>query len=184
MVRKLLPVIFLILGLGAGVGAGIFLKPAPAPVEETAAADGHGAPATDAHGAPAAGGHGESAAAEGEATGGHYTPSIGATETVRLPNQFVVPVLANGRVEAMVVVGLALEMSVGHSFSLAEDEPRLRAALLQLLFDHANIGGFSGVFTSGEALLSLRRMLKEAARQVLGPDVQDVLITELLRQDS
>ena len=183
MLKKLLPVLFLIIGLGAGVGAGIFLKPAPAPAEEETAADAHGAPA-GGHGAPADA-HGASAGDHGaEPEGGHYTAETGPTETVRLPNQFVIPVLSNGRVQSMVVVGLALEMSIGHTFSLTEDEPRLRAALLQLLFDHSNIGGFSGVFTSGEALLNLRRMLKEAARQVLGPEVQDVLITELLRQDS
>ncbi|MCA2014443.1 flagellar basal body-associated protein FliL [Cereibacter sphaeroides] len=184
MLRKLLPVILLIVGLGGGVGAGIFLKPAAAPVEEHAAeTDAHGNPVAAEHGADT--GHGATAeAGHGDGGASQYLASMGPTETVRLPNQFVVPILTNGRVEAMVVVGLAMEMSVGHQFSLVEDEPRLRAALLQLLFDHANIGGFSGIFTSGEALLQLRRMLREAARQIVGPEVQDILITELLRQDS
>ena len=135
------------------------------------------------------GDHGDAAAAHGEA-GDHgaeasrYAPPSGPTETVRLPNQFVVPVIVDGRVQAMVVIGLALELDVGHSFSLATDEARIRAVFLQLLFDHANIGGFNGLFTSGEALLSLRRLLREAARTELGSEVQDVLITELLRQES
>jgi Flagellar basal body-associated protein FliL. len=169
--RKLLPVLLLILGLGAGAGAGWFLKPAPAPMDEAAAhgeAPAHGEEATDEHGASAS----------------HYEPDAGPTETVRLPNQFVVPVIVEGRVQAMVVIGLALELTQEHEFSLATDEARLRAVFLQMLFDHANIGGFSGLFTSGEALLALRRILREAARTELGPEVQDVLITELLRQES
>ncbi|MCW1930829.1 flagellar basal body-associated FliL family protein [Pararhodobacter zhoushanensis] len=177
MIRKLLPVLLLLVGLGAGVGAGIFLKPA---------AEDHGEMADAGHGAEAVPG---AEAGHGEDTGhgdtpSHYAPSSGPTETVRLPNQFVVPVIADGQVHAMVVIGLALELSVGNTFSLADNEPRLRAVLLQLLFDHANIGGFDGIFTSGEALLALRRTLREAARAELGDAVQDVLITDLLRQES
>ena len=63
-------------------------------------------------------------------------------------------------------------------------EPRVRAVFLQSLFDHANIGGFDGVFTSGESLLALRRTLKEVALPVVGEALRDVLITELLRQES
>jgi len=176
--RKLLPALLLILGLAAGAGAGWFLKPAPTPADEAAA---HGAVPDEAGGhGEASGGHG----AESSGEGGHYDPATGPTETVRLPNQFVVPVIVEGRVQAMVVIGLALELEAGHTFSVQNDEARLRAVLLQLLFDHANIGGFNGLFTSGEALLSLRRILREAARRELGPQVTDVLITELLRQEN
>lgn len=188
MIRKLVPVLLLFLGLGLGAGAGIFLRPAPS---EAVAHDGGDAgpgagPGASSGAGTEANGHG-AADDHGQGTSGgdgHYTPETGPTETVRLPNQFVVPVLHDGRVEALVVIGLALEMRTGHAFDLATDEPRLRAALLQLLFDHANIGGFDGLFTSGEVLLSLRRALVTTARGEVGPDVQDVLITELLRQES
>ncbi|MCB1396911.1 MAG: flagellar basal body-associated FliL family protein [Rhodobacteraceae bacterium] len=170
--KKLLPVLMLVLGLGAGVGAGWVLRPPP---DEAEVAHEHGTP-PDAHAAPEA--------AVQTAGTGHYLPPVGETETIRLPNQFVVPLIDEGRVRAMVVIGLALELAVGHDFSLARNEPRLRAVFLQLLFDHANIGGFEGIFTSGEALLALRRTLVEAARVEIGPEVQDVLITELLRQES
>ena len=107
-----------------------------------------------------------------------------ATQTVRLTNQFIVPLIEEGRVRAMVVIGLALELAEGNTFSLPDEEPRLRAVFLQRLFDHANTGGFDGNFTSGEVLLALRRILTEAAAPVIGPDLRDVLITELLRQES
>lgn len=153
--KKLIPVILLILGLLGGAGAGFFLKPAP-----------------------------EAAAQDHAPTDSHAEPGVSATQTVRLPNQFIVPLITDGQVRAMVVIGLALELAEGHTFVLTEDEARVRAVFLQRLFDHANIGGFDGVFTSGEVLLGLRQMLFEAAAPVIGAELRDVLITELLRQES
>jgi len=144
------------------------------------------APAADA--AAGSGNEDDSHATETEhgaaATTGHYAPPPTDTETERLRNPFVVPLISEGRVRALVVIGLALEFELGHTFSMPDHEPRLRAVFLQLLFDHANLGGFDGVFTSGEALLALRRTLREAARTELGPKLYDVLITALVRQDS
>lgn len=169
--KKLLPIVLLLLGLGVGGGAGWFLQPDPATGPQTAQAQADG------------GGSGDGAHAGAAATG-HYAPAPENTETIRMPNQFVVPLIEEGRVRAMVVIGLALELQAGHTYSLTENEPRLRAIFLQLLFDHANLGGFEGMFTSGEALLGLRRTLREAARSEIGPQLHDVLITELLRQES
>lgn len=123
-------------------------------------------------------------AAQAQALAAAAAPAVVATQTIRLPNQFVVPLIEQGRVRAMVVIGLALELAEGHNFALPEAEPRLRAAFLQRLFDHANVGGFDGMFTSGEVLLALRRILTEVARPIVGPALRDVLITELLRQES
>jgi len=114
----------------------------------------------------------------------HYSPPPLHTETLRLPGQFVVPLLDDGRVRSMVVMSLALELAQGHGVSLQRQEARLRAVLLQVMFDHANTGGFEGLFTSGEALLALRRTLRDAARAEIGPALHDILITELLRQES
>jgi len=179
--KKLLPVLLLLIGLGAGGGAGWMLHTPADAAESHAAADPNADPNADAHAAPT---HGGDALHEQAAATGHYAPPPENTETVRLPNQFVVPLIQDGEVHAMVVIGVALELEVGHSFSMTESEPRLRAIFLQLLFDHANLGGFDGVFTSGEALLSLRRTLREAARAEIGPELYDVLITDLLRQES
>lgn len=172
---KLLPILLLLLGVGGGAGAGWFLQPHAEETEETA----HAAPAEDGeHGA-----HEDHAAPQASAST-QYEPPPPNTEAVRFPNQFVVPLIEDEQVRAMVVIGIALEMREGHEFSLSHDEPRLRAAFLQLLFDHANLGGFDGVFTSGEALLTLRRALRDTARVIYGPEIYDVLITELTRQDT
>jgi hypothetical protein len=162
--RKLFPVILALFGLAGGAGAGLFLRPAPVDAPE-----------------------GEAAPEQGEvhaADGDHDEADTAEPEFVRLSNQFVVPVVAEGRVSAMVVLSLSLEVETGTTDAVFQREPKLRDAFLQVLFDHANLGGFSGSFTDGSNLVLLRTALKETAVQVLGPVVKDVLITDIARQDS
>lgn len=169
MLGKLLPVLLALVGLGGGVGAGLFLRPAPA--AEDHATDTEHAPAEDEE-------HVESG--DGE----HAEVKEGAPEYVKLNNQFVVPVVERGRVAALVVLSLSLEIEPGNTEAVYLREPKLRDVFLQVLFDHANTGGFSGSFTDGSNLIGLRTSLKEAAAQVLGLVVTDVLITDIARQDS
>jgi hypothetical protein len=56
--------------------------------------------------------------------------------------------------------------------------------MLQMLFDHANSGGFRGSFTDGSNLVILREALLEVAKRTLGEMVSDVLIVDIMRQDS
>jgi flagellar FliL protein len=154
--KFILPLVLTLLGLGLGGGAGWLLRPAPVETED----------------------------AQGGAPPAPAPRAMVATETMRLSNQFIIPLIEDGRVRAMVVIGLALEVAAGHEVNLVRDEPKLRSIFLQQLFDYANLGGFDGVFTSGEALAGLRRSLRESARAELGPALHDVLITELVRQDN
>ncbi|AWB50112.1 flagellar basal body-associated protein FliL [Gemmobacter aquarius] len=103
---------------------------------------------------------------------------------VKLNNQFVVPVLEKGRVVSMVILSLSLEVVPGTSERVYEIEPKLRDAFLQVLFDHSNAGGFRGSFTDGANLVLLRKALLEAAQAILTDKVSDVLIVEIVRQDS
>lgn len=105
-------------------------------------------------------------------------------EYVKLNNQFVVPVVEDGRVAALVVMSLSLEVTAGSTETVFEREPKLRDVFLQVLFDHANAGGFRGSFTDGSNLVVLRQALKEVAVPVLGDLVTDILIVDIARQDS
>lgn len=171
MIRKLLPIILAFSGLGVGVGAGLFLRPAAEPGGHAAAGD-----AADAEKAPAAD--------EGQDEGGETDHEQGAAEYVKMNNQFVVPVVQDGRVDALVVLSLSLEVEAGNSETVYLREPKLRDTFLQVMFDHANVGGFSGSFTDGSNLIVLRTNLKEAAAMILGTSVRDVLITDIARQDN
>ena len=59
----------------------------------------------------------------------------------------------------------------------------LRDQFLEVLFAHANMGGFRGSFTDVNNLDVLRRALLDSARAVLGDTVTGVLITDLGRRD-
>lgn len=104
-------------------------------------------------------------------------------EFVTLENQFIIPILKGGRVVSLVAMSLGLEVGEGEKKLIFAREPRLRDSFLQVMFDHANAGGFDGPFTEGARLATLRNALVEAARAILGPALHDVLITEIGRQD-
>lgn len=108
---------------------------------------------------------------------------IGA-EYVKMNNQFVVPVVHQGLISALVVMSLSIETLPGKTAEIYSKEPKLRDSFLQVLFDHANIGGFDGAFTDPHVLDVLRNGLREMAEKVMGEGVvKDVLIIEIARQD-
>ena len=105
-------------------------------------------------------------------------------EFAKLSNQFVVPVMEKGRVSAMVILSLSLEVRNGTTSLAFAAEPKLRDVFLQVLFDHANTGGFTGAYTDSANLLLLRKALLEAAMGVLKENVSNVLIVDIVRQDN
>lgn len=176
MIRKLIPVLLGLIGLGIGVGAGIFLRPAPpVTISDEAAhdvvAEGEGAST-------------EAAKAEHPDAPPKDETAEGGPEYVKLTNQFVIPVVEQGRVVSMVILALTLEVGAGTTEAIYAREPKLRNAFLQVLFDHANSGGFDGSFTDGANLVLLRKALLEAAQTAIGLNVSDVLISDIARQDS
>jgi flagellar FliL protein len=187
VVRKLIPALLALFGLAAGAGAGLFLRPA-GPAGEMAAHDSdpghaevpeHGKAEPDQHSAD---GHGEKAADAHAAPAGKGDKPT--HDYVKLNNQFVVPVVQNGRVAALVILSLSLEVKAGTTEKVYQVEPKLRDGFLQVMFDHANAGGFMGTFTDGSNMVLLREALGEVARSILGPEVTDVLIVDIVRQDS
>lgn len=119
----------------------------------------------------------------GEVVGETVDPEL-VPDYVKLNNQFVVPVLQDGKVASMVILSLSLEVTKGGSGQVYAREPKLRDVFLQVMFDHANAGGFQGAFTDGANLVLLRKALLEVAKTTLGELVSDVLIVDIVRQDS
>jgi flagellar basal body-associated protein FliL len=163
--KLLVPLIFAAVGVGAGVGAGIVLRP-DASAETAAAAGDEQTP--------------------GDAKAGAADKSVedaAGAEYVHFKNQFIVPILREAEVTSFVILSLDLEVVEGASETVNRAEPKIRDALLTVLFDHANAGGFEGRFTSSGAMNDLRAALREAARKAVGGDMlTDVLITSVVRQ--
>ena len=161
---KILPVVMALAGLGGGLGGGYLLRPAP---DDSDLAN-------------------PCATAERGATAAkpmHGEPAEVAYDYIKLNNQFVVPVVTAGKVEALVIISLSLEVSLGATEQVYALEPKLRDGFLQVLFDHANAGGFDGAFTDANNMTILRRALLETAQKTLGSIASDVLISDVIRQD-
>ena len=156
----LVPVVALLAGLGIGVGGAILTRPDPPPEEAAAAGDPAAAPVPPP------------------------LPPSEPTEFAPIGNQFVVPVLREGRVRALVLVSITLEVAEGTTGEVFSIEPRLRDAFLQVLFDHANAGGFDDRFTQADRMSLLRQALREAAGKLLGPILRNVLIVDIVRQEA
>lgn len=158
--KKLLPLVLLLIGAGAGVGAGIFLRPEASPVSEEMDAEKMTV---------------DSMASEED---------VDLTrEYAKMSNQFVVPIVNGDSIQGLAVLSLSLEVPTGQKDAIYAREPKLRDSFLQVLFDHANIGGFDGAFTNANNLAVLRGALREAAQKEMGDQITDVLIIEIARQD-
>lgn len=164
------------LGLGAGIGAGVYLGPSSGASDcDPAAAESCEPGAGQADAAPV-GPEPEPGAPPPPAPGEVY-------DYVRLNNQFVIPVIAGDNVAALVVISLSIEVVAGTNAAVFDREPRLRDAFLQVFFDFAHSGGFDGPFTRSSNLATLRRALRETAQRIAGPEVRDVLIIDIVRQE-
>lgn len=170
MLAKLLPILLAVTGLGAGVGAGMVLRPVP---KQMAMSMEHPC--------------GDGAMAEMDKKMSKDMPAEEdptAFDFVRLNNQFVVPVVSDSRVTSLVVLSLTIQAASGETENIFQMEPKLRDMLLQVMFDHANSGGFDGPFTEAARMRILRSALVEAAQRIAGDIVSDVLITNVVRQDA
>ena len=167
---RIVPVFLALIGLAAGVGAGFALRPPP---QEPARINtcGTGETPGEPHVAIASPDH-------------VADPEEATHEYVKLNNQFIVPVVENGDVAALVILSINLEVAHGATEQVYQREPKLRDGCLQVLFDHANAGGFKGAFTQSNNMDVLRHALLETARKSLGALVSDVLIVDIVRQDS
>lgn len=161
-----MPLIFLVVGLAAGAGAGAFLVPSGQPKEQLKEAKV------------------EKKAEKSKKKESGETGSDGDFEYLKLTKQFVVPVIEEDEIAALVTMSLSLETKPGITETFYAIEPKLRDRFLQVLFDHANTGGFNGAFTQSDNLSTLRKALLEVARKDLGDDVSQVLIMSVSRQNT
>ena len=165
--KKILPIILLLIGILGGGAAGVFLKPAPAPMEKEmmdkkeamAKEDGEeGEPTKD-----------------GEAGPGRAYVKIG--------RQTIIPVLDGGETRALMLFELAVDVPAEDAGVVHEMEPRLRDAFLRELFQMSYTGACLTEFTDDRVMEELRRNLTRAARNYVGEDLREVLILDVMRQE-
>lgn len=186
--KKLTPVLIALLGLCVGIGGGMALKPVPEAVADVCvapAAEAGGIDKAAAAPCPAADPFEPDRAEASPGEGGHGSKPAGVAY-VPIEKPFVVPIFAGDKTVAMVVMSLSIAAGGEAGVSELEAvEPRLRDSFLKIMFRHANSGGFDGSYTSGRKIEDLKSALLGAARAAVpAAAVDEVLITEIARQDS
>ncbi len=191
---KLLPIIIIVVGVLAGAGIGFVMKPAEETEHaEDASADDHGdghgeAKKDDGHGDKKKDDHGKKADKKKKKKdshgGGHGKKSDSpSAEYLEFRRQFIVPVVRENGVKAMLVLDLSLEMEPGTSSGAYSYEPKLRAALLETLFALSHTGLFSGEITAPEVTEVMEERLLITSRSVIGDKAKHVLTLGIVRQD-
>ncbi|MEM6413896.1 MAG: hypothetical protein AAF720_04495 [Pseudomonadota bacterium] len=100
----------------------------------------------------------------------------------KFSRQFVVPLIAEQGVGALVILELNLEMQSEAADSFYYREPKYRDILMQELLDLANEGRFDGRLTDRRNLDGIRADLLTAVQDIAGEAVEDVLILDIMRQ--
>ena len=167
MLKKLVPILIVLGGLGAGVGVAVAMKEPDVSEQEVALTNPCGEPQD----ITAPKNEDRKAAAEE------------VTDFIKLPNQFVVPVVDGDRVKALVVMSLTIEISEPQEEAIFARLPKLRDGFLRVILDHANMGGFDGNFTSNGSMDTLRSGFVDVAQREFPQDIHDVLILDINRQD-
>ena len=169
MKKLLLPITLLAIGTSSGIAAAFFTREEPEMAADNQFAECFPTPVVEDL---------EAALTEPD------PDEIVAAEYAKLDNQFVVPIVEESKIGALVVLTINIEVPTGGKDIVLLAEPKLRDRFLEVLFEHANIGGFSGNFTSSSNMRVLREDLLAAARRVVGLNARDILILDIVRQDS
>ena len=166
MLKYVFPILALVLGLASGGTAAVFLSKS----DDSAASEALGASPTD------------QTVAKGTAEDAQQ--ESGSLEIVKLPSQFVVPVIIDTRVRAMVILTVALEVEAGRGDLVRSLEPKLRDEFLSELFGLAALDGFNDEIITRQTLELVKRALSQRSKDVLGVQNVNVLITDMARQDT
>ena len=173
MKALLFPIILAIFAAG-GVFAADKVRGDSAPAAIT---DGDHEASADSHGKSAdADSHGKSD------TKGSET-YVGDTDFINFKRQFVVPVLKDNAVDALILINLALEVPASERDDMFRLEPRFRDAFIRELLQLSDDGYFDQELTSSDTYEILRETLTRAANDISDGGVNKVLILDLSRQE-
>lgn len=148
--------------------------------EKAASKDAHG---KDTHANESKDSHGKKDdGAHGKAEGAHNASGEGK-EYLNFKRQFVVPVVNNDAVDALILLNIGIETPAGKRDDMYRLEPRFRDAFIRELLQLSDSGYFDSELTSSATYEVIRETLYRAASEINNEGVSDVLILDLSRQD-
>lgn len=160
--KKLLPVLLAVIAIAAGAAGGFFLRTSGAPA---AAPGGEETPheKKDAHGSK---------------SDAHDKKSDAAVY-MKFSRQFVTPIVADGRLTAMMILDVNIEIDPALADTIYAEEPRLRDGVLKALLRQSGAGRLGSIFADPAVLEETRREILEEARAIVGEGARSVLIMDV-----
>lgn len=194
--KFILPSIVAAVGVLAGTFGGNMLKGAPAEDvahaadEETHGAGEsnkkgeHGSGKDDGHGGKEEKGKKEKSKKDKKGSGGHGSDeSSGDFSYFKFSREFVVPIMSDGSVRALVILHIQLEVDSEIASSLFSMEPKLRDNIMATLIEISHDGKLFDNLTDPEAYESIRALVLEGLREVKSEGIENILIVDFARQD-
>lgn len=174
--KKILFPVFMILFVVGGAVAADFIRNSGSPDSATAHASDKGAHAKgdkkkDKKGKKGAKGK------NGDGSDG------GSISYLKFKRQFVVPVMKRGKIDALVIMNLNVELNDKAPDNAYSYEPKLRDAIMRELLSLSDGDMFGSGLTSAESYETLRATLVRASKAVLPEGVEDILILDIARQE-
>lgn len=102
---------------------------------------------------------------------------------LKFKRQFVVPVMERGKIDALVIMNLNLELNGDAPENVYSLEPKLRDAITRELLTMSDNDVFGKKLTSAESYETLRDTLLRASKAVVPEGIKDVLILDVARQE-
>ncbi len=184
--NKLLTPIVLIIAIFAGSAGANFLKaPASEPAskekktesEEKSGKDDHGEKAKkDDHGKKD-----KKADAKKDKGGDGYGSS--GVSYYKFSREFVIPLMREEQVDALIIMNLNLEVDSDFSGSLFSKEPKLRDNIMSTLIALSNDGRTLDNFSNVESYETIRSLILKNLNSELGPGILNVLILDMAKQE-
>lgn len=146
--------------------------------------DEHGSDKDDGHGGMEEKGEKEKGKKDKKGSGGHGSDgSSGDVSYFKFSREFVVPIMSDGSVRALVILHIQLEVDSEIASSLFSMEPKLRDNIMATLIEISHDGKLFDNLTDPEAYESIRALVLEGLREVKSEGIENILIVDLARQD-
>lgn len=107
----------------------------------------------------------------------------GARSFIAVGRQLIIPIVRGQSTRALILFELAINVPAGMTEATHAMLPRLRDAFLRELFAMSYTGAFDETYTDARVIDEMRRNLRSAARQILGDEVAEVLVLDVMRQE-
>lgn len=183
--KAILSLIILVIAVVGGAVAGDFMKSRKTQaISDSVAADYAGDVSDKSDGSHKKSDKGGKGGKKDSKKGGHDDDS--SKEGIlylKFKRQFVVPVLAGGSIDSLVIMNFNIELEQDAPENIYSYEPKLRDAIMRELLALSNTGIFGKDLTERDTYETVRLTLMKATKDVVPYGVKDILILDIARQD-